>query len=427
MANDNLVEEDIKAVYFSVGVKGELGDMPTNLNIGVRYEQTDVTSTSQILIPAAMVWLSNNDFRIDRSADLLPVRGEADYNHILPSLDFDVGLTDSLKGRFSYSKTIARAQYGNLFAGSTPGTPNGSSILASTTLAAGTANNPGLLPLESDNLDLSLEWYFSDTGYISGGVWEKRVTNFIGTEAVTETMFDLRDPTAGPDVEVARQFLVDNGYTVDDTSLFTALVMYQNPDETGGLAAYDGTLNQANSMEAFDVIAGPDNPLYEFTVSRPINNREAKIHGWEFGGQYFFGDSGFGVLANYTIVRGDVDFDIDAPTSLNQFALLGLSDSANAVVMFEKFGFSARLAYNWRDEFLTQTNVGGGNRNPLFVEAYDQIDLSLGYDINDHLSVSFEGINLTGEDVRWHARSVKQVYRLEDQDPRYAVGARYKF
>ena len=89
---------------------------------------------------------------------------------------------------------------------------------------------------------------------------------------------------------------------------------------------------------------------------------------------------------------------------MNQFALTGLSDSANVVLMFEKFGLSARLAYNWRDEFLQNVNQGGW-RNPIFVEEYDQIDLSVGYDINDNFAVSFEAINLTGEDVRWHGRS----------------------
>jgi outer membrane receptor protein involved in Fe transport len=61
------------------------------------------------------------------------------------------------------------------------------------------------------------------------------------------------------------------------------------------------------------------------------------------------------------------------------------------------------------------------------VEAYDQIDLSIGYDINDNFAVSFEAVNLTGEDVRWHGRSENQLWRLEDQGARYAVGARYKF
>jgi outer membrane receptor protein involved in Fe transport len=66
-------------------------------------------------------------------------------------------------------------------------------------------------------------------------------------------------------------------------------------------------------------------------------------------------------------------------------------------------------------------------RNPIFVEAFDQIDINVGYDINDHLAVSFEAVNLTGEDVRWHGRSTKQMWRLEDLGARYAVGMRYKF
>ena len=77
---------------------------------------------------------------------------------------------------------------------------------------------------------------------------------------------------------------------------------------------------------------------------------------------------GFGVLANYTIVRGDVGYDVTSDPNVNQFALSGLSDSANAVLMFEKFGLSARLAYNWRDEFL-RTSTRVGCRNPIFVEA----------------------------------------------------------
>jgi TonB-dependent receptor len=433
-ANNNIVTEETRAIYFQFGLKGELGSFPTNLLIGARYEETDVTSTATIIVPTetALVWLANNDFRLDRAGASESFAEDADYNHILPSLDFDIGLTDSVKGRFSYSKTIARAQYGQLFAGANPGTPNGSSLVSSTTFAAATANNPALVPLESNNIDLSLEWYFSDTGFVSAGLWEKRVSNFTGTEVVQENLFGIRDVTAGPDARAARAYLQANGAqcggtcSIDDTSLFTALVMLRNP-ETGGLAAYDGSLNQANAMEAYDLFATSADPLYTFNVSKPINNKEAKIHGWELGGQYFFGDSGFGVLANYTIVRGDVEFDITAPPTINQFALLGLSDTANGVLMFEKFGFTARLAYNWRDKFLAQTNVGGGNRNPIFVEAYSQVDLSLGYDINDQLSVSLEGINLTGEDVRWHARSVNQVYRLEDQEARYAIGARYKF
>jgi TonB-dependent receptor len=161
-------------------------------------------------------------------------------------------------------------------------------------------------------------------------------------------------------------------------------------------------------------------------VTRPVNNKDAKIHGWELGAQHFFGETGFGVQANYTIVEGDVSFNDAGDPNVNQFALLGLSDSANLILMYENFGFSVRLAYNWRDEFLQNTNRGGF-RNPEYVEEYDQIDLSVGYDVNENLSLSLEGINLTEEDVRWHGRSELQPWYVEDQGARYALGARYKF
>ena len=182
------------------------------------------------------------------------------------------------------------------------------------------------------------------------------------------------------------------------------------------------------TIDIVDVDDGnlPEDPLYMFNVNQVINQEEASIDGWEIGGQYFFGDSGFGVLANYTMVNGDVGFDNTGLPNVNQFALLGLSDTANAVLMFEKYGISARLAWNWRDEFLSAINQGN-SRNPRYTEEYQQFDLSIGYDFNDHLSVNFEAINLTGEDIRIHGRSEMQLFRLEDQFARYAIGARYKF
>ncbi len=429
--NNNLVEEDIRAIYIQFAVQGELGTMPTNLLLGARYEETEVTSTAQILIPSDLVWYSNNDWRVNRATEQSPFSEEADYSNLLPSLDFDIGLTDSLKGRFSYSKTIARANYPNLYTGATVGTPGGSTLNGFQ--AAGAANNPSLVPLESDNLDLAMEWYFSDSGYLSVGFWEKRVANFIGNTVVNGPLFGLRDPSGGPDAQFVRNFLTTNGYAPDDTNMFTALVMYRYAAETGGLAAFDGSIPQANAMEVFagnlpngGLVATADDPIMDFGVNRPVNTEEAKIHGWEFGGQYFFGDTGFGVLANYTVVRGDVSFDDTASPSQNQFALLGLSDSANLVLMYENFGFTARLAYNWRDEFLSLANFQPF-RNPIYVEEYDQVDLSLGYEVNHNLAISLEGINLLGEDTRWHGRSTKQVWRLEEQGPRYAFGARYKF
>ena len=256
-------------------------------------------------------------------------------------------LTDPIKGRMSYSKTIARANYGDLFAGATVRGATGSVLIDPSTQASADAQNPALVPLESDNLDFSVEYYFSDQGYVSAGFWEKRVDNFIGTTVLQQSLFDITDPTSGPDAQSALAFLqsaacktqvtaagedVNAACSANDTALFTALAMLRHGPETGGLAAYDGSSAQILDMEnRFDIAGEDDDPLYTFAVRRPVNQEKAKIHGWELGGQYFFGDTGFGLQANYTIVNGDVGFDNNAPPGTTQFALLGLSDTANVV------------------------------------------------------------------------------------------------
>jgi TonB-dependent receptor len=445
---NSTVQEETKAVYGQFAFKLELGGRASNLVVGARYEETDVFAVNDLLTPTALIWQDDNDFLIVNDTALRPVTGQGSYNNLLPNLDFDMQLTDALKARFSYSKTISRAAYNNLSAGQTAAAGGqGSSLLGF--LPSASQNNPGLKPLESDNFDVSLEYYFSDNGYVSLAAFQKNVENFIGNAVVNQTVYGVQDPTGGPRAQAARDFLEDNGFAVTNASLLTVVLMTENPNGAwngtnnpatpdvflpGGTANYTGSVAQhtawGNALDAagnvVDVLPRADDPLATFAVNTATNNQEAKIHGFEVGGQYFFGDSGFGVLANYTIVRGDVDFNDAGDPNSNQFALLGLSDSANAVLMFEKYGLSARLAYNWRDEFLTSVNNGNW-RNPIYVEAYDQIDLSVGYDISDHLAVSFEAINLTGEDSRWHGRSVNQLVRLEDQGARYALGARYKF
>ena len=94
--------------------------------------------------------------------------------------------------------------------------------------------------------------------------------------------------------------------------------------------------------------------------------------------------------------------------------------------MYEKNGIQAKLAYNWRDDYLNSTSWGS-SRSPNYIEVYSQIDFNLGYQVNDNLSVSFEGLNITGEDSRTHGRSVRQIVNLYDLGARYQVGARYTF
>jgi len=288
--------------------------------------------------------------------------------------------------------------------------------------------NVQLVPLQSSNFDLSLEYYFEDSSYVSAGFYEKRVKNFIGTEQIEESHFDLRDVTAGPRALAATAALNDLGIQVDETSLFTMTAIIDNPQDfpNGAADFQEGISFSEGIAAAYDVTPNSDDPVMMFLTSKPVNNKEAKIYGFEIAGQHFFGDSGFGLAANYTTVRGDIGFDDTGSPSVSQFALTGLSDTANIVAMYEKNGIQARLAYNWRDEYLNETSRGS-SRNPRYIEAYAQLDFNVSYAINDELTVSFEGLNLTEENSRSHGRSERQIWDLYDLGARYQLGARYTF
>ncbi|MDC2891067.1 TonB-dependent receptor domain-containing protein [Psychrosphaera algicola] len=286
------------------------------------------------------------------------------------------------------------------------------------------------MPLESSNVDLSLEWYFDEASYISTGFFQKNVAKFIGSKQVDSGHFGILDVTGGARAKAAAQAVIDGGWALDDSSLYNMMVLLEHPEVfPNGAADYDGSDAQAAQLAetpGWDLTAVAGDPEMIFRTNTPDNNKEAKIYGAEFAVQHFFGDTGFGVQANYTLVRGDIKFDNEADPDVSQFALIGLSDTANVVAMYEKDGWQARIAYNWRDEYLAEVNKGSSN-NPRYVEAYSQIDLNVSYEVNDDLTVFFEGINLTEENSRSHARNKTQLWYLTELGARYQVGARYSF
>jgi TonB-dependent receptor len=170
-------------------------------------------------------------------------------------------------------------------------------------------------------------------------------------------------------------------------------------------------------------IAG--DPIAVFDIQVPSNQKSATLDGWEMNLQHVFGDSGFGVALNYTVVDSNINYDNQSRQ--DQFAIVGLSDSANVVAFYEKYGFGIRAAYNWRDEFLSATFDSTGSPNPNYTEAYGQIDISASYDITDAFTVQAEVINLTDEYQRVHGRHENQLLFATQTGPRYMIGARYKF
>ncbi len=441
--NENWVNEDILAFYAQFGVETELLGRPVQINGGLRWEETEVDSTALQSVPTGILWTADNDFLITFSG-LTDVTGSGKYKHLLPNLDIKVDITDKLVSRFSYSETIGRVPYGNLFASVNAGAPNNPTVLGGQT--GGNRQDPGLLPLESQNFDVSLEYYYKDDSYVSVGFFDKTVKNFLGSAVFTQPLYGLLDPTSGaPGTRSASALSVIDALEVDRSPahLFTmvALIDANGGDVAAARAEFEANL-APNPMTGviqlpqtyvdqilglYDVVGEPGvDPEMQFRVTTPINDREGNIFGWEFAAQHFFGGSGFGLAASYTIVNGDVNADPGQDPNENQFALVGLSDTANFTAMYEKYGLSARIAYNWRDKFLNGTNQGG-SRSPQFTDSFGQIDLSVSYDINDNFQVFFDGINITGEDHREYRRKSNMTIWAYELSPRYALGARYKF
>ncbi|MFL6575777.1 MAG: TonB-dependent receptor, partial [Povalibacter sp.] len=433
--DNNTIKEDVYSAYFQANFQGEIGGLRTQTVVGLRYEQTKVKASALQNVVNHFVWTSDNDFNAIFGDSLTSLGDNADYKNWLPNIDFSVDLNDTMKIRASVSETIARPVYNNMFMTTAVNGPSTLTMLGGVPRAS--RGNASLEPLESTNLDVSFEWYYAQSSYASVGFFRKAVNNFVGTGVTTTTLFDLQDPTSGAPGTLtgdASAALTAGGWAVNEQNMFTMAAILANPAAfPGGAGAYIDPSQPGGSQLALDIIAAYDiapranDPLFQYDLSQPVNNQTAIIDGVELAWQHFFGDSGFGFQLNGTIVNGDVGYNLRADPTVAQFALEGLSDSANAVLMYEKYGLSARLAYNWRDAFLATTVWGGQQGLPGFVDEYHQLDMNVTYNFNDNLSVGLDGINLTGEGQLIYSRTKQMQWWNSEGDPRYMLSLRYNF
>src|SRR5690606_38256591 len=84
-------------------------------------------------------------------------------------------ITDDLVLRFAYANTIGRPDFSNIL----PLVSANLSPEDDSTIPTVEYNNTGLLPYESDNFDLTLEYYFRNGGLLTASVFRKDVSNFI--------------------------------------------------------------------------------------------------------------------------------------------------------------------------------------------------------------------------------------------------------
>lgn len=411
---DRRIREKTVAPYLQINNTFDLFERPAHLIAGLRYEHTVIDSAALVPVPTGTRWASFNEFNVVYSGQSDFTRFKGEYDNWLPSIDFDVEPLENVKLRASYSHTITRADYASLQGGRTL------DQLFRVGGGTGSQGNPGLIPYKSKNIDLSAEWYYTRESYASVGYFNKRVQNYIGSTQVNTPAFGLTNPADGPRYRAAVAALGANaGLGAIRDYIFTNF-----PETTAPQRDANGNfVRDANGFIQGAILGTPQDAPVNFVIGTPFNSdQKAKIDGWEFAIQHNFWETGFGVILNYTIVNGDADFDNTLPASVSQFAINGLSDSANAVAFFDKFGFQARVAYNWRDEFLS-----GGGINPFYVEKYGQLDASISYEFIPGLTAFGEAINLLGEDRRGHRRSDRNVFFVVPQEARYTAGIRFNF
>ena len=145
-------------------------------------------------------------------------------------------------------------------------------------------------------------------------------------------------------------------------------------------------------------LVSPDSKVDNWTVNTVTNAGGGKIDGLEFQINHGF-DNGFGVAANYTYA------DATAPSAsyadeLNLFTASS-RNTANLVGYWENAVYSARLAYNWRSEYMIRETGFYSNRKH---DSFGTLDLSLGWNITKDLKLAFEALNLLrADDIQYGA------------------------
>jgi len=411
------VTEDADAAYLMLKFGGDdtkLGNVSFKGNVGVRFVKTSVTAAGGIQYP---IWtppspqpppapgtpaktdpltLTPADDIAFMNGATLAQSGGADHTNWLPSLNLRFGLTDDMFLRFAASKALARPDMGlykNYLAVSRVGpdctsgtvtynppgdcTGNPTAYQPQYTASAG---NPGLAPTTADQLDLTWEYYFSSTGQFSIALFAKNFHDYIQYGSYN------------------REF-TNNGVTRD------------------------------------------------VSVTGPMTGQGAKLRGFEVAYQQFFDSlpepwNGLGVQANYTyvdnqgisnsnlsIVSGGGTTQQDPLITFTKLPLEGLSpETYNLVLMFERPKFGARLAWNWRSQYLiSQSDCC--IKLPIWQDSYGQLDGSFHYRPNDNWDTYLEAQNILQAETVLRQQVNQEGLLLPrswfTNDRRVQIGVRY--
>jgi TonB-dependent receptor len=171
--NNSVVIERVFGGYLDAQFAGNLAGRKFTTVVGVRVEDTHADISGLATQFVALTKLANDatQYGVTNSGKST-VGSSSHYTDILPSMSFRWDVTDALVARFAASETMTRPTLEQL-----------SPVTTLVTLRPGNfaaaSGNPDLKPFRSNNLDLSVEYYYDKSNYVSFGMFYKNVTNFI--------------------------------------------------------------------------------------------------------------------------------------------------------------------------------------------------------------------------------------------------------
>lgn len=309
------------------------------------------------------------------------ITGKHDYTDTLPSANIVFEPLENVLIRASYAEVMARAGLASI-------RPN-VSVSASGGSRTVQGGNPALEPTRAKTYDLATEIYFNNESMLSLAVFHKDLTSQVQT--VSET----------------RPF-TETGLPIE-----LAVAACEAGPGYGGASGCDENV--------------------EWQVNSPTNAPGGPLYGFELSYQQPFtflpgAFSNLGFIGNFTYVKAQLDYLNSDNEVVASRDLLGLSeDTTSGTLYYEDDKFSARVSAVNRAGYLTNA-TGRNNNDREGVNGTTNIDASISYDINDNISVRFDGINLTDEvEDQWVDAVGNRLSYYHSTGRQFFVGVQYKY
>jgi TonB-dependent receptor len=191
-AGSSVVEEKVTIGYLMSDLRTQLGGMDLAINVGVRVEDTDYTSSgaSQTILSAVPNGAGQNLITV---SPVIPVSFDGHYTDILPSMNAKLSITDELIARFSASRVLTRPTLSDLSPKQSIQTNPGNETIK--------RGNPDLQPFRASQIEGGLEWYFDRLSLLSFNAFYKNIDSFVTLtttpQLVDQVKFQVTVPTNG--------------------------------------------------------------------------------------------------------------------------------------------------------------------------------------------------------------------------------------